>query len=185
MEKIGVLLTCPMSSYLEQQLNNRFSLFKYWESSSKSQFSTHNSDSIRAVVGNAFVGADSDLINALPNLEIVSSYSVGLDKIDLAKCKERGIRVTNTPDVLTDDVADTAIGLTLATLRRICVADGFVRHGLWKNGDFELTTKDSKDKTTVFLLAREITIQNHLSGMEDGAGKTALMTSWPNLTIIL
>ncbi|KAM3200213.1 hypothetical protein T459_30526 [Capsicum annuum] len=154
MEKIGVLLTCPMSSYLEQQLNNRFSLFKYWESSSKSQFSTHNSHSIRAVVGNAFVGADSDLINALPNLEIVSSYSVGLDKIDLAKCKERGIRVTNTPDVLTDDVADTAIGLTLATLRRICVADGFVKHGLWKNGDFELTTKFSGKLVGIIGLGR-------------------------------
>lgn len=134
-------MTCPMLSYLEEELNKRFNLFRFWEAPCKSEFLTRHSDSVRAVVGNAFFGAESELINALPNLEIVSSYSVGLDKIDLAKCKERGIRVTNTPDVLTDDVADAAIGLTLATLRRICVADGFVRRVLWKNGDFELTTK--------------------------------------------
>ncbi|XP_055829971.1 hydroxyphenylpyruvate reductase-like [Solanum dulcamara] len=154
MEKIGVLMTCPMLSYLEEELNKRFNLFRFWEAPSKSEFLTRHSDSVRAVVGNAFFGAESELINALPNLEIVSSYSVGLDKIDLVKCKERGIRVTNTPDVLTDDVADAAIGLTLATLRRICVADGFVRRGLWKNGDFELTTKFSGKLVGIIGLGR-------------------------------
>lgn len=134
-------MTCPMFSYLEEQLNKRFNLFRFWLTPNKAEFLTQNGDSVRAVVGNAFFGADSELIGALPNLEIVSTYSVGLDKIDLGKCKERGIRVTNTPDVLTDDVADTAIGLTLTTLRKNCVADGFVRRGLWKNGDFGLTTK--------------------------------------------
>ncbi|XP_059285918.1 uncharacterized protein LOC132039457 [Lycium ferocissimum] len=154
MEKIGVLMTCPMSSYLEQQLNNRFNLFRLWETPSKPEFLNHNSNSIQAIVGNAFFGADSELIDALPNLEIVSSYSVGLDKIDLDKCKERGIRVSNTPDVLTDDVADTAIGLALAVLRRICVADGFVRNGVWKNQDFELTTKFSGKSVGIIGLGR-------------------------------
>ena len=107
----------------------------------KADFLKQNSQLISAVVGNTVLGADSELIDSLPNLEIVSSYSVGLDKIDLVKCKERGIRVTNTPDVLTDDVADLAIGLALATLRKISVADGFLRNGLWKNSDFGLTTK--------------------------------------------
>ncbi|XP_049397159.1 uncharacterized protein LOC125861264 [Solanum stenotomum] len=154
MAKIGVLMTCPMLSYLEEELNKRFNLFRFWEASSKSEFFTRNSDSVRAVVGNAFFGAESELMDALPNLEIVSSYSVGLDKIDLVKCKERGIRVTNTPDVLTDDVADAAIGLILTTLRRICVADGFVRRGLWKNGDFELTSKFSGKLVGIIGLGR-------------------------------
>ena len=57
------------------------------------------------------------------------------------KCRERGIRITNTPDVLTDDVADLAIGLALAVLRRICEADRFVKNGLWKNDDFQLGVK--------------------------------------------
>ncbi|KAF3649665.1 hypothetical protein FXO37_18843 [Capsicum annuum] len=77
----------------------------------------------------------------LPRLEIVSSHSSGLDKIDLVKCKERGIRVTYTPDVVSDAVADMAILLIIATLRRICEADRFVRNGMWKQKDFSLTTK--------------------------------------------
>lgn len=90
---------------------------------------------------------------SLPKLEIVATCSVGLDKIDLARCKEKGIRVANTPDVLTDDVADLAIGLILAVLRRICESDRYVRSGEWKKGEFKLTTKVF---SFCFLLAFEI-----------------------------
>ncbi|CAN1801501.1 Hydroxyphenylpyruvate reductase [Linum perenne] len=71
---------------------------------------------------------------ALPKLEIVSSFSVEMDKIDLVKCKEKGIRVTNTPDVLTDDVADLVIGLILSVLRNLPASDRYVRNGLWAKG---------------------------------------------------
>jgi hydroxypyruvate reductase 2 len=64
-----------------------------------------------------------------------------LDKIDLRKCEEKGIRVANTPDVLTDDVADLAIGLILGVLRGICASDAYVRIGKWKDADFGLATK--------------------------------------------
>ncbi|MBA0623057.1 hypothetical protein Godav_008549 [Gossypium davidsonii] len=141
MESIGVLMACPMNSYLEQQLENRFKLFRFWTVPDKSSFLASHKDSIQAVVGNAFAGADAKLIEALPKLEIVASFSVGLDKIDLAKCKEKGIRVTNTPDVLTEDVADLAIGLMLAVLRKLCESDRFVRSGKWKRGEYVLTTK--------------------------------------------
>lgn len=130
-----------MSDYLENQLKDRFNLVKLWTYSSKTDFLKHNSHSIRAVVGNTKIGADAELIDSLPELEIVSSYSVGLDKIDLRKCQEKGIRVTNTPDVLTDDVADVAMGLMLAVARRVCECDRFVRRGLWPKGDFRLTNK--------------------------------------------
>lgn len=113
-----------------------------------------NSNSIRAVVGNASASADSELIDSLPSLEIVSNYSVGLDKIDLAKCKEKGIRVSYTPDVLTEDVADLAIGLILATLRGICECDRYVRAGLWKTGNFKLTTKFSGKTVGIIGLGR-------------------------------
>jgi hydroxypyruvate reductase 2 len=134
-------MTCPMSEYLEEQLQKRFNLFKLWAHSSPSDFLKNNSNSIKALVGNTKIGADAELIESLPKLEIVSSYSVGLDKIDLTKCQEKGIRVTNTPDVLTDDVADAAIGLVLAVTRRLCECDQFVRNGLWKKRDFGLATK--------------------------------------------
>lgn len=134
-------MVCPMNSYLEHELEKRFNLFRFWTVPEKSAFLATNKNSIRAVVGNSSAGADAELIEVLPKLEIVASFSVGLDKIDLAKCKEKGIRVTNTPDVLTDDVADLAIGLMLAVLRKLCESDRYVRSGKWKKGDYRLTTK--------------------------------------------
>ncbi|KAK8988667.1 hypothetical protein V6N11_030047 [Hibiscus sabdariffa] len=89
------------------------------------------------------------LIEALPKLEIVASFSVGLDMIDLAKCKEKGIRVTNTPNVLTEDVADLAIGLMLAVLRKLCESDRYVRSGKWKKGDYVFTTKFTGKKVGI------------------------------------
>ncbi|KAG9152530.1 hypothetical protein Leryth_016446 [Lithospermum erythrorhizon] len=92
MEQMGILMTYPMYSYLEEELNKRFKLLKLWEASSKPNFLNKNSQLIRALVVNASFGADSELIESLPNLEIISSYSVGVDKIDLEKCKLRGGR---------------------------------------------------------------------------------------------
>ncbi|KAJ8766577.1 hypothetical protein K2173_023824 [Erythroxylum novogranatense] len=130
MESVGVLMTySPSFPYLVEELEKRFSLYKLQTISDKAQFLTSHKSVIRAIVGNASAGADAELIEQLPNLGIVASHSVGLDKIDLAKCKDRGIRVTNTPDVLTDDVADLAIGLMLAVLRRLCECDRYVRSG--------------------------------------------------------
>ncbi|XP_059644903.1 hydroxyphenylpyruvate reductase-like [Cornus florida] len=154
MEAIGVLMACQMSPYLEQELEKRFNLFRFWNFQQKKEFLKENSNSIRAIVGNATAGADAELIDSLPRLEIVASYSVGLDKIDLGYCKEKGIRVTNTPDVLTEDVADLAIGLILTVLRRICECDRYVRSGSWKKGDFKLTTKFSGKTVGIIGLGR-------------------------------
>lgn len=141
MGAFGVLMTCPMYPYLEQQLQTRFNLFRLWQFPSRSNLFDSHSNSIQAIVGDTKIGADSELIDALPRLKIVASYSVGLDKIDLQKCKEKGIRVTNTPDVLTEDVADAAIALILTVLRRIGEGDAFVRKGKWKSGNFGLASK--------------------------------------------
>ncbi|CAA3015199.1 hydroxyphenylpyruvate reductase [Olea europaea subsp. europaea] len=154
MKDISVLMTCPMNSYLEQELDNRFKLLKLWTHPKRQDLLKQHSESIRAVVGNATAGADAEMIEALPKLEIISSFSVGLDKIDLIKCKEKGIRVTNTPDVLTEDVADLAIGLMLSVCRRICECDKYVRKGLWKLGDFKLTTKFSGKTIGIIGLGR-------------------------------
>ncbi|KAG6593464.1 Hydroxyphenylpyruvate reductase, partial [Cucurbita argyrosperma subsp. sororia] len=141
MEKIGVAMTTPMFSYLEKQLEQRFNLFKLWIHPLNSDYLQQNAKSIRAVVGCTKIGADANLIDTFPALEIVASFSVGLDKIDLPKCREKGIRVTNTPDVLTDDVADAAIGLAIAVSRRICESDRFVKSGSWTKGGLGLGTK--------------------------------------------
>ncbi|KAG8656399.1 glyoxylate/hydroxypyruvate/pyruvate reductase 2KGR-like [Manihot esculenta] len=155
MESIGVLMTCPpIYPHLVEKLEKRFTLYKLHNAPDKTHFINSHKNSIRAVVGNAGFGADADLIDQLPKLEIVSSYSVGLDKVDLPKCKEKGIRVTNTPDVLTDDVADLAIGLMLAVLRRLCESDRYVRSGKWKKGDYKLTTKFTGKSVGIIGLGR-------------------------------
>jgi D-3-phosphoglycerate dehydrogenase len=98
---------------------------------------------IRAMVTRGDVGADSTLMAALPNLEIVASFGVGFDAIDLDYARKRAIRVTNTPDVLTDDVADMGIALLLAVARRIPTGDHHVRSGAWAKGTVPLTTRVS------------------------------------------
>ncbi|KAK4269373.1 hypothetical protein QN277_022537 [Acacia crassicarpa] len=141
MESIGVLLLCPVLSYLDQELDNRYKLYRYWNYPQSVQFLEEHANSILAVVSGSNYSTDDALIDALPKLEFVSSFSVGVDHIDLNKCREKGIRVTNTPDVLTDEVADLTIGLILAVLRRLCECDRYVRSGKWKKGDYKLTTK--------------------------------------------
>ena len=74
---------------------------------------------------------DRGLIDALPNLEIISSFGVGYDHVDAAHAGTKGIVVTNTPDVLTDEVADLTLGLLLATLRKLPQADRYLREGRW------------------------------------------------------
>ena len=94
---------------------------------------------VRAIGTDGHRGASAALMDALPNLEIIGCYGVGTDSIDLAHAAKRGVIVTNTPDVLNDDVANMAIALLLATSRRICVGDRFVRSGQWLEGAMPLT----------------------------------------------
>jgi len=97
------------------------------------------SDRIAAVVTTGGRGLNADMIKQLPNLKIVASSGVGYDSIDIAACTKRGIVVTNTPDVLTDDVADTATMLLLGARRQLVQADRYVRSGDWgRKGSYPL-----------------------------------------------
>ena len=95
----------------------------------------------RAVRGIAsFAGIGAAFMDALPNLEIVASFGVGYDSIDARHAAEHGIMVTNTPDVLTEEVADTAIGLLINTIRELPRAETWLRDGNWaRNGDYPLS----------------------------------------------
>jgi lactate dehydrogenase-like 2-hydroxyacid dehydrogenase len=86
---------------------------------------------IRAVVTTGAGGVAKAVVEALPGLELIAIRGVGTDKVDLEHARQRGVRVTTTPGVLTEDVADLAWALLLAASRRVCVADRFVRAGLW------------------------------------------------------
>jgi lactate dehydrogenase-like 2-hydroxyacid dehydrogenase len=93
---------------------------------------------ITAIATEANRGATRALIASLPRLEIISVFGVGVDAIDLAAARERGIPVTNTPGILADECADLAIGMMLASARQIVLADRYVRSGDWLKGPIRL-----------------------------------------------
>ena len=109
---------------------------------------------VRAIVTGGGTGAAPALIEALPSLEIITINGVGTDAVDLDLCRSRGIRVTNTPEVLTDDVADLAFGLILATLRQLCLGDRFVRAGQWGKEKFPLGVKVTGKRLGILGLGR-------------------------------
>ena len=100
-------------------------------------------------------GIDAATMDAAPDLEMVSLVVVGYDRVDLDDARTKGIKVTNTPDVLTDDVADLAIGLMLAVARRLPQQDLYVRQGRWaKEGLPPLTRRASGRKIGILGLGR-------------------------------
>ena len=109
---------------------------------------------IRAVafMGHSPFGADE--MSKLANLGLISNYGVGYDAIDIAAASERGIWVTNTPDVLSDDVADLAIAIWLAQSRRLVDAESWLRAGNWRNGEYPLARKASSGRAGVLGLGR-------------------------------
>ncbi|WP_027170283.1 2-hydroxyacid dehydrogenase [Mesorhizobium sp. WSM3224] len=87
-----------------------------------------------------FGGIDAAVIDALPNLEIIANFGVGYDSVDARHAATRGVMVTNTPDVLTEEVADTTIGLLINTVREMYAAEKWLRDGDWvKNGNYRLS----------------------------------------------
>ncbi|HLW93577.1 MAG TPA: 2-hydroxyacid dehydrogenase [Roseiarcus sp.] len=89
---------------------------------------------IRAIVTSGAKGAPTEIVDKLTALEIIAIRGVGTDAVDLDRARKRSIRVTTTPGLLTEDVADLAIGLLITTARRICQGDRFVRAGQWRPG---------------------------------------------------
>lgn len=121
-----------------QALEDNFEVIRLWKERDPESVLQERKNDILAIASTHSVPVSRSLIEALPNLEIISQFAVGTDNIDLTAAKERGIAVTNTPDVLTNDTADTALSLLLAVSRRICEADLYVRIGKWLNGPMPL-----------------------------------------------
>ncbi len=93
---------------------------------------------IEAIATNGGAGVASEVIQACPNLKLIAIYGVGYDAIDLSLCASRHIQVTNTPDVLTGDCADLALGMMLSLARQIPAADHHARSGAWTTTSFPL-----------------------------------------------
>jgi hydroxypyruvate reductase len=125
-DEIGV--AGPMDDELLGALHKAYAVQQLWEMSPSSGgvLST-----VTAIVTDGHFGASAGLIESLPNLQLIANANVGVDEIDLDAAQRRGIRITTTTGVETDDVADMAIALLLAVSRRIVVGDGYVRAGRW------------------------------------------------------
>ncbi|MCZ8149306.1 MAG: 2-hydroxyacid dehydrogenase [Roseomonas sp.] len=140
--KPGLLVVGELPAWDIEALTDRFDVHLYYAAEDKAAMLACGRDTIRAICTKGEVGADAALMDALPKVEIIACYGVGYDLIDVPAAKARGIRVTNTPDVLTEEVADMAIGLLLSAARRIPAGDAWVRDGSWAGkGSFPLTTR--------------------------------------------
>lgn len=138
---IPVLIIGALLPVLQQAVEAAFNATRYWELDDKQAWLEANGSQVRAIVTTGAWGASADLIGQLPNLEGIFSFGVGYDSIAVDAARARGIVVTNTPNVLDDCVADTAMALILDSLRRFSESDRYVRSGQWAGARFALATK--------------------------------------------
>ena len=140
--KPGLLVLGP---YAEEELAafaRHFTVYRLWEAADRDAFLRQVAPGIRAIGTRGEIGASAALMSQLPALEIVACFGVGTDAIDLDHARSCRIRVTNTPDVLTEDVADLGWGLLLSAARRIPAGDAHVRSSAWAaRGPMALTTR--------------------------------------------
>lgn len=139
-----LLLTGPiMETVVERQLAEKFTVLG---PEGLDAVIASEAGEIRGLATKGKLKVDGAFMDRLPKLEIISNFGVGYDTVDAAAAAERGIIVTNTPDVLNEEVADLALGLLLATVRELPQADRYVRAGGWLKGAFPLsaTLRDRK-----------------------------------------
>jgi hydroxypyruvate reductase len=129
--KPDALLLEPMMAEIEAQLDAGYIIHRLFQAADPAAFLAPLAAKVRAIVTGGGTGASVALIDTLPALEIIAINGIGTDAVDLVQARGRGIHVTTTPGVLTDDVADLGIALLLATMRQVCVGDRFVRDGRW------------------------------------------------------
>ncbi|TPJ30208.1 2-hydroxyacid dehydrogenase [Mesorhizobium sp. B2-7-2] len=131
MQRPHILQVGPYPAWDEEPLNEAFTVHRYFAAEDKTAFLAEIGPQVRGIATRGELGANRAMIEACPSLEVVSVYGVGFDAVDLAACRERGVRVTNTPDVLTNDVADLGIAMMLCLSRGMIGAERWVRDGSW------------------------------------------------------
>jgi lactate dehydrogenase-like 2-hydroxyacid dehydrogenase len=137
--KKDLLVVGPMHAATLKVLDDTYTTHKLWLAPDRDAFLASLADRIDACATSGRAGMDDATLAKLPKLRMISHFGVGVDSIDVDAVKRRGVMLTNTPDVLTDDVADIAIGLLLAVVRRIAAGDRYVREGKWLKGAMPLT----------------------------------------------
>lgn len=142
MTKPEVLAVAKLSPFYMQSLHEHFTVYERLHETDPAAFAAA-APRIRAIAASGDSQVSAGLIAQLPALEIISVMGVGYDGIDVAAARARNVRVTHTPDVLNDDVADLALGLMLCVARALPQADAYVRAGKWLQGPMPLQRKMS------------------------------------------
>jgi lactate dehydrogenase-like 2-hydroxyacid dehydrogenase len=155
MTKPHVLQVGPYPDWDQEPLDAAYTVHRWWEAADKVAFLAEVGPLVEAIATRGDLGASEAMIAACPKLKMISVFGVGYDAVHLASCKARGIRVSNTPDVLTEDVADIAVAMLLALVRRTGPAEAWVRSGDWAaKGMFPLTRKVSGTRAGILGLGR-------------------------------
>ena len=129
-----ILVLVPIYAPTLAELEREYTVHKLWTAHDPDALVKGVSGRVRGVVTTGSSGMSSSLFEPLPRLEIIACFGTPRGTVDLAVAKGRGVVVTNTPDSITEDVADLAMGLIVAVMRRIAEADRFVRAGRWLSG---------------------------------------------------
>ncbi len=127
-----IVQVSDLPTFTEARQAELFTVHDWLNLADRDGFLAEKAAAVRGMTTMGMVGADRELIARFPNLEIVSCFAVGVDAVDLDYCRENGIVVTNTPDVLTDCVADMAFALAIGGLRKVVEGDRYVRAGRWE-----------------------------------------------------
>lgn len=155
MNKTEILQVGPYPQWDEDPLNEAFTMHRYFEASDKAAFLAEHGPNIKGIATRGELGADRAMIEACPNLEVISVYGVGYDAVDLEAAGENNIRVTNTPDVLTADVADLGVAMMMAQARGMIGAEQWVRSGDWNTkGLYPLKHRVNTKKVGILGLGR-------------------------------
>jgi lactate dehydrogenase-like 2-hydroxyacid dehydrogenase len=150
-----ILMPFPMHPLVITNLESWAVLHKLWEAPDIVAMTAAIKDRVRGMASS--YGArkiDAELIGQFPKLEIIAHFGVGYDIVDVDYAAAHGVVVTNTPDVLNEEVADVAMGLLIATVRQFPQADRFVRGGHWLKGNFPLTASLRGRTMGIFGLGR-------------------------------
>lgn len=146
-EKIDVLAYGQSKKLVTDGLSSMFTVHAAESRGDLDRISPAVAERIKGVAVNGLVSADKAMMEKFPKLEIVSSFGVGYDHVDTAFARDHNIIVTNTPDVLTEEVADVALGLLIATLREFIKADRYLRSGQWTKSNYPLTVGSLRGRT--------------------------------------
>lgn len=148
-ERADVLLLGPAMPLIVEGIEKDFTLHKLWEAKDRDSLIATLAPRLKAMAagGGGHAMIDGAFMSKFPKLEIISSFGVGYDHIDAKWAGEHGVVVTNTPDVLNEEVADTALGLLLCTVRELPQAERYLRAGHWLEKAYPLTKATLRDRT--------------------------------------